>query len=283
MKSFLQSRLGSETIRQFLVAAATSIALSSSASGDVPVPVPGLETTSYWPLDNNAADIVGGRNGSLLGNATFSTDVPVKLNGFSTHSLALDGTFDKLFYDVQAGDSENNEFTVAMWLKNTKPDNYSAFFGTRSPMEGGFDAKFDRDRQRVYTDIGDGMSLRSIYSTPHSVPLNEWHHVAIAVKPGLQTVYVDGSLVDTHEFSSDFTPVLFDANHDIAIGAIRGTSNDEDFRGLIDDVRIFGRALTAAEVLSVYSVPEPHSVILTLIASVVLITEGIGTKRKRKR
>jgi MSHA biogenesis protein MshQ len=170
--------------------------------------------------------------------------------------LSLDGSIDKMFYDVLPGDAVTGEFTLALWLKNRRSDWYSAFFGTRSPVEGGFDAKIDRHLQRIYTDIGDDRSLRSIYSTPESVPLDEWHHVAIAVRPGLQRVYVDGALFDTHEFAADFTPVLFDANHDIAIGAIHGNSNDEDFLGLIDDVRIFSRALTLQEVQRVMNVPE---------------------------
>ena len=105
-------------------------------NGRRPIPVPGLETTAHWPLDNNPLDIVGGRNGTLMGNAKFSTDVPARLAGFSTHSLELDGTTDKLFYDVQPGDSEINEFTLALWVKNAKTETYSAFFGTRSPSEG---------------------------------------------------------------------------------------------------------------------------------------------------
>jgi hypothetical protein len=42
----------------------------------------------------------------------------------------------------------------------------------------------------------------------------------------------------------------------IAIGAIHGNSNDEDFRGLIDDVRIFGRALTPQEVSACLTRPD---------------------------
>jgi hypothetical protein len=264
MKSLFESKLRRITLASMVIVAASTLARANMAGAAEP----GLGPTSYWRLDNSSADVAGGRNGVLLGNAKFSSEVPSKLTGFSTHSLELDGSIDKLFYDVPPGDSVTNEFTLALWLKNTRTDWYSAFFGTRSPSEGGFDAKFDRDRQRVYTDIGDTMSLRSIYSTPGTVSANVWHHIAIAVSPGSQIVYVDGSPFDVHPFSTDFTPVLFDANHDIAIGAIHGNSNDEDFRGLIDDVRIYGRVLTPQEVRSIANVPEPDSLGLSVIACV---------------
>jgi len=255
-------------LSRLTIVASTFVAALLTAGAAQGLPVPGRRIispageVSYWAFDQNANDPVGGRDGILIGNAAYSTDTPPVLAGFSTHSLMLDGNIDKMFYDVPVGDSLTGEFTVALWLKNLKNE-YSAFIGTRSPVEGGFDAKFNRLDQRVYTDIGDMTSVRETYSTPGSVPLNEWHHVAIAVKPGVQTVFVDGNPIDFHNFPANFTPVLFNANHDIAIGAIHGNSNDEDYQGLVDDVRIFRRVLSPEEVQSIITVvPEPASAVL---------------------
>jgi hypothetical protein len=267
MLSSSKFKLVGLNIAPVIIIAASTLDRANMASAATP----GVGVNSYWPLDNSTTDIVGGRNGTLLGDAKFSTEVPTKLKGFSTHSLSLDGAIDKMFYNVQPGDYVTNEFTLSLWLKNLRTDWYSAFVGTRSPIEGGFDAKFDRDRQRIYTDIGSDTSLRSTYSTPGSVSANVWHHIAITVSPGLQIVYVDGSPFDVHPFSSDFTPVLFDSNHDIAIGAIHGNSNDEDFHGLIDDVRIFGKVLTPQEVRGLANVPEPQFLELLAIAGLCTV------------
>jgi hypothetical protein len=78
--------------------------------------------------------------------------------------------------------------------------------------------------------------------------LNTWYHVAFVVNPagGTMSSYVNGS---------------YDASVSIPNGSITANSNPVNFAkggsnffaGLIDDVRIYNRALSAAEIAALYA------------------------------
>jgi len=75
----------------------------------------------------------------------------------------------------------------------------------------------------------------------------QWHHAAISFKGGeFLRMYIDGNL--TNESKATATKTLFDNNTPLRIGT---DFNDEDtrfFNGSIDEVAIFDRALTEAEI-----------------------------------
>jgi len=209
---------------------------------------------SYYPLEGNALDPVGGRNGTLIGGASFSNNVPSVISSFSTQSVSLDGNTGKVIYDVPNGDSVSGSYTVAMWVNDAerRPLGTQTFFGTRSPVDGSLDFKFIAG-DSIRVDIGNGTGFPVIYDTPQiNYNLNTWYHVALTVTPTEATIYFDGNPIGST--GTGFTPVLWDANHDIAIGGVsagpgaNGGQFGEDFNGLIDDVRIYNYALSPTDI-----------------------------------
>lgn len=81
-------------------------------------------------------------------------------------------------------------------------------------------------------------------ASSNSISLDQWQHVAVTFDTGNLTLYVDGVVVGT----SANVPVPAASTHPVRIGA-RNDGNRE-FDGKIDDVSIWGRALSAAEVAS---------------------------------
>ncbi len=87
----------------------------------------------------------------------------------------------------------------------------------------------------------------------------QWHHVAVSYDSvtGVHSLYVDGQFLGSRTaFGIDVRPENF------RIGTTNGLA--EDFKGLMDDLAIFNRALTPAEILAVragdfsaFGVPEP--------------------------
>lgn len=238
---------------------------------------------SYYPFDGNPNDAAGTRNGTLLGDATYSSNVPP---GFSGQSLSLDGTFDKMVYDVTGGDAVGGSFTVAMWVNpaELRPQGSQNFFGTRGPVDGSIDIKFRTDNSvnyKIRLDLGNGNAFSVIHDTPtFTFTLGRWYHVAVAVSPSSWNIYLDGSLLDSGVGPA--APVLWDANHDLAIGSINATTGPqgpplgEDFHGLIDDVRIYSTALTATEVKAL--VPEPQAICLLALG---FLASGIAQRKRR--
>jgi len=83
-----------------------------------------------------------------------------------------------------------------------------------------------------------------------ALPLDQWSHVAMSCERGAKRLYVDGS-----EVASTSKSMLFDSTP-LQIG-----SDQEDgvtiqyFRGRLDELRIYDRALSPAEIQQIYKLP----------------------------
>ncbi len=91
---------------------------------------------------------------------------------------------------------------------------------------------------------------------------DEWHHHTVVKSGADLTYYRDGVAANT----KTITQAL-----DVALPLYFGgqTADGENWEGLLDDARIYNRALSAAEVAAL--VPEPSSLLLLLLGSLALI------------
>ena len=91
--------------------------------------------------------------------------------------------------------------------------------------------------------------------TGGTISLNRWHHVAVtydSTTAGVDAVlYIDGSSV-TVSGTGSAGSVVSDSGQKIRIGA-RGTGLDREFDGLVDEVRLYDKILSASEVLKNYN------------------------------
>ena len=96
----------------------------------------------------------------------------------------------------------------------------------------------------------DKSSDRESFTGTQSVNDNAWHFICGVKDQNKYSIYVDGSLsksgTNTHSYS---------ANDSIWIGN-HGAWNEGGFVGLIDDVRIYDRALSAEEVQALYNLAQ---------------------------
>jgi hypothetical protein len=93
-------------------------------------------------------------------------------------------------------------------------------------------------------------------STYAQVPLNSWHHVAVVENGASSTFYIDGTPVETVWDESHLTSPPIGNSYPMLIGA---RNDGLFFDGMIDDVRIYNRSLTAEEIRTI---PEPATLLL---------------------
>jgi hypothetical protein len=99
-------------------------------------------------------------------------------------------------------------------------------------------------------DIGMG-DAHSAKTDIQEMPMEEWLHVALTWNNGAYTVYVNGEKV------SEGTYTGLTGIHPVAdFGNDGSSARYEAFRGMLDEARVYNRALTAAEMKEIFQLPH---------------------------
>jgi hypothetical protein len=208
------------------------LSLAGNASADL---------VAHWKLDEGSGNTV--YDSSASGNdGTFEGD-PQWVAGYYGGALEFDGTDDNI--DCGNDDSLNitDEITLSAWINMAqrpdvdnwytitwKEDAYSMYLYGADNTVTTLGADFWLDTGRA--DIWNGPDI--------DIPPNDWTHIAVTFNGTDFEFYVNGE----HDYTQN-EPAT------IEISAINFlfTENGSNFEGLIDDVRIYNRALTQAEIL----------------------------------
>jgi hypothetical protein len=191
---------------------------------------------AHWRLDERqgdmASDSVGSYHGTLHGEPNWSSSA-VKSAG----SLALDGLNDYISTAFILNPSQG-AFSVFAWVKTTSP----ARVVISQTATVGF------GRTWLCTDASGNLMTELKASGRGGFPLvsqavitdDQWHRVGFTWDGAYRTLYVDGT-----EVAKDTTPQqpLETANGGLYIGAANNLAAGMFWSGLIDDVRIYDRAV----------------------------------------
>ena len=199
------------------------------------VPVTPIDTTDlllYLPFDETtgtaAADLSGkGNAGTLRDGAAFAPDG--KLQG----AVRFGGTGGVVTVAPSPTLNPAAAITVSAWV------NANAWTGTREIL-----VKGAKHQYRLAVEKGNiRFSLNGVGSVTATAPsLRAWHLLTGTYDGSVLKLYVDGTLVAA---TSKAGRIVASAEG-LSIGSRSGTANH--FDGLVDEARIYRRALTAAEV-----------------------------------
>ncbi len=193
---------------------------------------------AYYPFNGNANDESGNGNNGTVNGATLTTDRFVNSN----KAYSFDGVNDYI----------RSNTTIAI---NTNQATYSAWVNFRS---SGSDVKqilefklgagvifLETDNStKIRFGMSDGITGSTLFS-PEALPLNSWHYVSGTYDGSLQKLYIDGVKVAEASLSINVLSSPINIGKDSEF-------NYQYIDGLIDDIRIYNRALSNAEIQSLY-------------------------------
>ena len=137
--------------------------------------------------------------------------------------------------------SGTGDFTLSAWIYPTGTTGY--IMGNYAPVNNSGGIK-------LYIEQGVlKLSIQGAQVSGSSIPVGAWHHVSATRKAGVARLYIDGVLNATSATGLE-GQIAGLRNFAIGNGPEYGTDH---FQGTIDEVRVFSRALTDAEILSLYN------------------------------
>jgi hypothetical protein len=203
---------------------------------DIPITDPSL--VGWWKFDEGAGaialDMSGhGNHGTLQGD-------PQWVDGRDGGALEFDGTGDYVDCGNTPVISPTTELTVMAWIKvNPWTKTWEAILA-----KGDDSYRLSRSGSGNATHFGCGGTSGNYFDGSTVVTDNQWHHVCGVYDGARQTIYIDGVL-DTAIPSTG--SVTASANN-LFIGENSGAAG-RHITGLIDDVRLYNRALTVEEIM----------------------------------
>lgn len=219
---------------------------------------------AWWNFDTVgdgiSVDSQAGNVGILLGGAAYS-DPGTGRTGAGTDRGMRFGNGQQRLHVTDASFlnaiGTTNALTLAFWQNIDTVRSQTTFFANAASLQRAFSAHTPWSDGTIYWDTAgccDGGSQR-VSINPGAAWAGTWVHVVLIKDGDTKIIYVDGvealNGISTAPFPSDFTELF-----------IGNSSNlGEAVNGVLDDVAIFSRALTPAEVTSLVGGASPASLV----------------------
>src|ERR1039458_5038311 len=226
---------------------------NASSAGKCPpscTPAPsGL--VGWWPGEGNANDIVGMNNG-LLENVTFTSGVVGQAFACDPNNFPY-GTYTGIQIPDQQAYVLTNSLSIEGWIR-PRGDGYCIFW--RGDNRPGLDpyvlSMQGNNNLRFYIEDESGNS--AFVGT--NINYNQWYHVAATWdgESGIMKLYINGQLASqTVTAVRPFGDLIPEDSPGVGIGNLNDGQNNFPFTGDIDEISLYNRALSAAEIQAIYN------------------------------
>ena len=202
----------------------------------------------FYRMDGNITDESGNNiNGTVLGGPSFySSD----RNGNENAALNIGpGAY------VDAGNPEafnalTNQVTISMWVRQTQ-----SFFGSQTPLlnkwggTGIYMALDGFNASNPQNPVRWRINGSNFLNSNTNVPLLQWHHIVCTYNGAQLRIYQNGVLTGTLNQTGNIPGT----GNNLQIGRQSNGLGAIDFRGDLDQVRVYARALNQSEVSTLFN------------------------------
>ncbi len=207
-----------------------------------------------WTFDaTDYIDATHIRDTSGNGNNCTLVNGPTSTTGRAREALNFDGGTDETYDYVDCGNKPilnivSSSLTIEAWLKLSELNRSHSIVSKWTPWIFFINSY---NRLNFYMRKSDNTGDISVSSIIGISSLDKWNHVVVVYtsENNQATFYLNGVFAGSPIFSSE--PMETDTSATLRIGGYGNTNTF--FRGTIDEVRIYKRALTAYEIKALYA------------------------------
>ena len=228
-------------------------AASGTSEGSGPGSGSGPDLVGSWGFEESSGTLVSDASGNAS-TGTLEDGAVRSANGYSGKALETDGVAGHV--DLGGLDVAGTGLTLMAWINADDFGTSDARILSKSTGNAAADhvwmlSTVEGPRIRFRLKTNNGSPTTTLIGTGGTLSAGTWHHVAATYDGATMRLYQDGNQVGS---VSRTGAVVQDPLVDAFIGANPGSSN-QVFDGRIDDVKIFSRSLTPAEIATEMTTP----------------------------
>ena len=228
---------------------------------------------AYYPFDGNANDMSGkGNNGTASGDVEY-------VDGIIGKAAKFDGVDD--YISIKDSESLDTDYamTLSVWIKpsefNTEGSKViGKWYSSGSGGEGDWLLSLLNETINgksnlifVVANYPKGW-VDSITMPDKNIEKNKWVNIITTFDNGYMRLYIDNVLISEKNSQVQYTSKSEYSTDDIFIGQLWNHHDPYDYKGLIDDIRIYNRPLTETEIQALYQMGGNISPPLTFLSFV---------------
>jgi hypothetical protein len=199
---------------------------------------------AYYPFNGNANDESGNGNNGTINGAVLDTD----RNGSSLSSYLFNGASYIRIPNSETLSLGTTDIAVTAWVKTSSSAAGYIYSDDSDNRRPGFELTYNGSG--AYYEISSSIQGWSWGDGTKAIGNGQWHYVAATFKRGGNiTLFVDG----IQDVASVLDPLIASVSNTVDSRIGMSPDGYHGFIGNIDEVRIYNRALSAAEVTQIYS------------------------------
>lgn len=206
-----------------------------------------MNRIAHYPMDNGALDISGYENHGQVNGAILTID----RSGIASQAYSLDGEND--YINCGAGiEGISSQVTVSCWIRTSETTGSGHILSKYDfESDAGFILGFQDGKAMWAGRNGSDQYIR--LTSGAGIGDGQWHQLIGIIEGNSWSIFVDGILENQIELSNRRTSL---GNSQALIIGMHYQNNNTDrqhYKGDIDEVIIYNRALNACEIEMLYT------------------------------